>query len=131
MMPSDMDPPSPPPVAKHSFACARCGKAAGLVQLYGPASAGEITRDSFTSRSACRVSPENFERLRTIIVTGDVQALYEYDLEVASFYCPDCPASYCGDHWARWNVFDDEDGFNWHDSVRGRCPLGHQRMLED
>lgn len=128
---SDMDPPSPPLVAKHSFACASCGQAAGLVQLFGPASAGEITRDSFTSRSTYRVSPENFERLRTIINAGDAQALYEYDLEVASFYCPDCPACYCGDHWARWNVFDDEDDFDWHDSVRGRCPTGHQRMLED
>lgn len=131
MSPSDTSSTSSAPIAQHSFACARCGSAAGLVQLYGPASAGEMTRDSFTSNSAYRVGPENFERLRTIINAGDAQALYEYDLEIASFYCPDCPASYCGDHWARWNVFDDEEDFIWHDSVRGRCPLGHQRMLED
>ena len=131
-MPSDITSSSPAPVAQHSFACARCGQAAGLVQLFGPAPAGEVVRESFTSRSTYRVSPENFERLRTIIVTGDAQALYEFDLEIASFYCPGCRACYCGDHWVRWNVFDDdEEGFTWHDSIRGRCPSGHQRMLED
>lgn len=101
------------------------------MQFFGPASAGELVRDSFSSRSTYRVSPENFERLRTIIAAGDVQALYEFDLEIASFYCPNCEACYCGDHWVRWNVFDDEEGFTWHDSIRGRCPQGHQRMLED
>lgn len=131
MMPSDMAHPPPAPVARHSFACASCGQAAGLVQLCGPVSAGEIVRESFTSRSTYRVSPEKFELLHTIIVNGDAQALYEFDLEIASFYCPGCHACYCGEHWVRWNVFDDEDGFDWHDSIRGRCPLGHQRMLED
>jgi hypothetical protein len=28
----------------------------------------------------------------------------------------------------RWSVFDDD---GWHDSIRGRCPHGHERMLED
>lgn len=130
-MPSDVTPPSQAPVARHSFACASCGQTAGLVQLFGSASAGEVVRESFTSRFTQPVTPENFGRLRTSVATGDAQALYEYDLEVACFYCPGCRACYCGDHWARWNVFDDEEGFDWHDSVRGRCPLGHQRMLED
>ena len=119
------------PVAQYSFACATCGQAAGLVQLFSPASAGEMVRESFTSRSTYRVSPENFEPLRTIVIAGDAQSLYEFDLEIASFYCSDCDACYCGEHWARWNVFDDEEGFDWHDSIRGRCPRGHQRMLED
>lgn len=25
----------------------------------------------------------------------------------------------------------DEEMPDWHDSVRGRCPHGHERMLED
>lgn len=130
-MPSRAAPPPPAPVARHSFVCARCDGVAGVVQLFGPASSGELTRDSFTSSSTYVVSPENFERLRAIITAGDAGALYEYDLEAAPFYCPVCRACYCGDHWARWNVFDDEEGFTWHDSIRGRCPLGHGRMLED
>lgn len=119
------------PVAQHSFACGTCGQAAGLVQLFGPTSAGEIVRESFTSRFIHRPNPEAFERLCTSILAGDAQALYEFDLELASFYCPDCHACYCREHWSVWNVFDDEEGFDWHDSIRGRCPLGHQRMLED
>ena len=130
-MPFDMTAPSPTPVAQHSFACASCSQAAALVQLFGTASSGEVVRESFSNRSRYPVGLEYFERVRMIIVNGDAEALYEYDLEIASFYCPDCAASYCIDHWARWNVFDDEDGFDWHDSVRGRCPRGHQRMLED
>ena len=130
-MPSDITSPSPAPVAQHSFACARCGREAGLVQLFGPAPAAEIVRDSFTSHSTFRAGPENFDRLRAAVTAGDAQALYEFDLEAAPFYCPDCRACYCGEHWARWNVFDDEEGFTWHDSIRGRCPHGHERMLED
>ena len=91
----------------------------------------EIIRQSFTSRLTLRVDAAAFEPLREMILAGDVQRLYEFDLEVASFYCPVCRASYCGDHWKRRDVFDEEEGFTWHDSIRGRCPSGHDRMLED
>jgi hypothetical protein len=119
------------PVARYSFTCDRCDQEAGLVKLYGDESAGEIIRDSFTGRLTYRVGAENFERVRAVVLAGDVQALHAFDLEVASFYCPPCRACYCGDHWVHWDVFDDDDGFFWHDSIRGRCPLGHERMLED
>ena len=124
-------PPAPTPVAQHSFACPRCNNEAGRVALFKHDNGGEIIRDSFTSHLTFRVAAENFERIRGIILAGDIRALHEFDLEVASFYCPDCAACYCGDHWVRWNVFDDEEGFDWHDSIRGLCPRGHQRMLED
>lgn len=123
--------PSSTPVAQHSFACASCNNEAGHVALFEHANGGEIIRDSFTSRLTLGVLAEDFERIRSIIFAGDIRALHELNLEVASFYCPDCAACYCRDHWVRWNVFDDEEGFDWHDSIRGRCPQGHQRMLED
>jgi hypothetical protein len=129
-MPTDT-PLAPTPVARRSFACASCGNEAGLVALFERGDGGGITRHSFTSTLTLRVAAEDFERIRGIILAGDVRALHEFDLEVASFYCPDCGSCYCGDHWVRWNVFDDEEGFDWHDSIRGRCPQGHQRMLED
>jgi hypothetical protein len=44
------------------------------------------------------------------------------------FFCPVCDKCYCGTHWKRWDVFDDD---GWHDSIRGACPEGHERMLED
>jgi hypothetical protein len=124
-------PPLSAPVAQHSFACASCNNESGRVALFKHDNGGEIIRDSFTSHLTFRVGAEDFERIRSVILAGDIRALHELDLEVASFYCPDCAACYCGDHWVRWNVFDDEEGFDWHDSIRGRCPQGHQRMLED
>jgi hypothetical protein len=102
-----------------------------VVRLFGPAQRAEITRDSFTSRLTLRVDAGAFARVQRLIETGDVAGLYELDLEVASFYCPACRSSYCGDHWVRRDVFDDDEGFTWHDSIRGRCPRGHERMLED
>lgn len=129
-MPTDM-PPSSTPVAQHSFACASCNNEAGHVALFEHDNGAEIIRDSFTSHLTFRVGAEVFERILSIILAGNIQELHKFDLEIASFYCPDCGACYCGSHWARWNVFDDEEGFTWHDSIRGRCPLGHQRMLED
>ena len=119
------------PLAQHSFVCASCDREAGQVALVEHDNGGEIIRDSFTSPLSLGVGAEDFERICNIILAGDIRALHELNLEVASFYCPDCDACYCGDHWAIWNVFDDEEGFTWHDSIRGRCPLGHQRMLED
>lgn len=119
------------PVALHEFSCASCGKEAGLAQLFGPADSGRIIRRSFTSLFTYPVAADEFERVREIILAGDAARLHEFNLEVASFYCPECRAYYCGEHWAHWDVFDDDDGFFWHDSIRGRCPLGHERMLED
>jgi hypothetical protein len=119
------------PAALHSFACAACGLEAGLVRLFGEAAGGEIIRDSFTSRLTFSVDAGEFARVRELVLAGDALSLYELDAEVASFYCPECRACYCGAHWTHRDVFDDEDGFLWHDSIRGRCPSGHERMLED
>jgi hypothetical protein len=119
------------PIVQHSFACVRCNNEAGRVRLFRHDNDGELIRDSFMSRLTFHVDAEDFERICNIILVGDIQALYEFNLEIASFYCPRCNACYCGDHWVKWDVFDDEEGFTWHDSIRGRCPLGHERMLED
>ena len=126
-MPTDSKSPSTP-VAEHRFGCSRCSESAGVVQLFGAENAAEIVRTSFTSRLTGRVAAASFEQLRRAIIGGDARALYRLDLEFAPFFCPQCNACFCGAHWWRWDVFD-EDG--WHDSIRGTCPEGHERMLED
>jgi len=68
---------------------------------------------------------------RRVISSGKVRAVFEFDLELVPSYCPQCKAIYCSKHWHCWDVFDDDDGSMWHDSIRGRCPHGHERMLED
>jgi len=107
------------------FACSLCDAVAGTVWLEsGP----RVARESFSSRLWLAVKPSRLPALRAALRDRDVRALFAIDLEIAPFWCPECEASYCGAHWVRWSVFDDD---GWHDSIRGRCPQGHERMLED
>ena len=97
--------------------CGLCGKEAGTLTCAD----GELRRVSFTSVLTQRETPG----VRAVI--GSARALYELDFELAPFYCPPCDRSYCGDHWNATDSF--EDGV--HDSIRGTCPEGHERLLED
>ncbi|MFN2510602.1 MAG: hypothetical protein ABR568_04070 [Pyrinomonadaceae bacterium] len=118
------------PVAEARFECSACNNEAGHIQLLrGPTSA-ELRRMSFTSAFSSVVSHEHFDTLRMAIADRDVRALHSLDLEYTPFFCPRCDAIYCGDHWETWDVFAEDDP-HWHDSIRGRCPNGHERMLED
>ncbi|MDQ3821347.1 MAG: hypothetical protein M3362_27210 [Acidobacteriota bacterium] len=118
-------------IAEHRFDCTICGRETGVVRLFGTPADARIIRSSFMSDLTYRIEADAFERVRAIIEAGDVRAIYDFNLEIASFFCPTCNLCYCGEHWVHWDVFDDEDGFFWHDSIRGRCPRGHERMLED
>jgi hypothetical protein len=52
----------------------------------------------------------------------------EWDLAV--FCCRGCDVNYCRSCWTTWVEFaDDYPGF--YDSTRGRCPRGHEQMLDD
>ena len=117
-------------VVEARFLCAVCGKEAGQVALYRDSARTEIRRRSFTSELTLTITALNFKRIERAISAGDVLAVHAMDPEIASFYCPVCHAIYCEDHWTTWDVFD-EDEPSWHDSIRGRCPQGHERMLED
>jgi hypothetical protein len=70
------------------------------------------------------------EPIEAALAARDVPALFRLEPELTPFYCPTCDVSYCSDHWDWWDVWDDEWS-SWRDSVRGRCPHGHERMLED
>jgi hypothetical protein len=115
-------------VAERSFPCALCEAQAGAVSLFGPADAALLCRDSFLGRMESRISARAFAAARRAIASGNIKALHRVDRETASFYCPDCHACYCGNHWDWWSVFEDD---GWHDSERGRCPRGHERLLQD
>jgi hypothetical protein len=110
------------------FDCVLCGQQAGTIRVGRRHGEPWVYRESFTSGMECSVSQDAAARLRSALAVADARAVYEIDVELAPFYCPSCSTSYCGEHWRRWDVFDDD---GWHDSVRGRCPQGHERMLED
>jgi hypothetical protein len=94
-----------------------CGQEAGRLKIEGE----ELRRSAFTST----LTQHATDAVREAI--ADAAALHALDPELAPFYCPECARSYCGAHWRREDVF--EDGL--HDAIRGRCPEGHERMLED
>ena len=109
-----------------SFACSLCGATAGSVRLKGAGA----ERESFTSTMWLRLEPAQRRALRAAMRSADARALFTVHLELAPFYCPQCDAVYCGEHWRRWDVFADDDPA-WHEEIRGCCPQGHERMLED
>ena len=98
--------------------CSACGAVAA--RLF--AEDGRLTRAAFTGVLTQALSPEAERALH------HPRALHGLDPELAPHFCPVCDATYCGTHWERWDVFD-EQGF--HDCIRGRCPHGHERLLED
>ena len=57
----------------------------------------------------------------------DPLVVRRFDWELASFCCCTCQLNYCSKCWSTWVEFD--DGF--FDCMRGRCPRGHEQMLDD
>lgn len=110
-------------MADHTFVCRACSKSAGKVQvrpgeilIWGPLSLGAA------------INAGDEERLLAAVAAGDARALYAVNPEFAPFFCPRCNSCYCADHWEQQDDFE-EDG--WFDCVRGTCPRGHKRMLQD
>ena len=115
-------------LAEAKFYCAVCGKEAGHILILQTPRGTELLRRSFTSAMTQKgVIPET---LYTAIMGQNAKELYALDFELAPFYCPKCDACYCKDHWVRWDEFDESFPL-FHDSIQGRCPKGHIRMLED
>jgi hypothetical protein len=112
----------------NTFHCAECGAVAGTVRLATSWLGLCLEVSSFTSELKAPVSQLAVSVDDLVAAMSSAKTLYECDLEFAPFFCPQCDRCYCGSHWRRRDVFD-EDG--WHDSIRGVCPQGHERMLED
>jgi hypothetical protein len=94
------------------FLCALCDhRRAGDIALMENADPPRIriealAGNTWSDRPATR---EEVARLRPVL--DDPAALHAIDPSLAPAYCPDCPASYCGEHW-----------------TGGRCPLGHTKV---
>jgi hypothetical protein len=115
-------------VAEVVFNCSLCNEEAGRIQLFGTSDSNTVRRTSFMGILQVSESPEGFVKLRKAIEERDLWMIHAIDFELVPFLCIDCKVVYCGKHWHVWNARDDD---GWVDSVRGRCPRGHERMLED
>lgn len=118
------------PLVRATFACSVCGNEAGVVLVRRDGEQHEARRESWPGVLILPRTAEELAPLRVALESADVRQVFAFDLELAPFYCPACDAVYCSDHWDWWDVWDDELS-GWRDSVRGRCPQGHERMLED
>jgi hypothetical protein len=107
-----------------------CGNEAGVLRIHREPGGVEVRRESWPGERIQPVSGTTLAELETAIAARDVPALFALEPELTPFWCPSCGASYCSEHWEWWDVWD-EDWPSWRDSVRGRCPQGHERMLED
>lgn len=103
----------------------------GKVLLYKDADgSGKLIRKSFTGELTLSIPQEDIEELEILIREKDAMLLHEYDCEITPFYCPECGRNYSKSEWLSYDDFDDDHPI-WHDSIRGICPAGHERMLED
>lgn len=130
------------------FSCGVCGELAGRAWLATPGDAvsgtsgsalqalleldvlerpenqGALVVDTFFGVTTQPVSSERIEWVVHAIADTDDAALYRMGYAYAPFHCPDCPASYCGEHWS-WREFDDEPL----SGIEGNCPFGHFHVL--
>lgn len=118
-------------LAEASVPCFLCAETAGVVAVHRSGPAFQVVRRSFTGKLTRPVKADLAHRVTDALAGGaPAERLFILDAEFAPFYCPQCRTSFCGLHWAV-DVVHDDDFENWVDSLRGRCPFDHERMLED
>jgi hypothetical protein len=156
----DQGPPLPPVVGSSdlweptagTFTCDRCGGEACTLTLLPPfardpqaplpGTAGALPGDGTIFGEAVRLSIDgpvktthtfvpgiqvDVAAVEAAIRTPDPAALFAIDREYAPFWCRQCEKSYCRDCWLVWIDYD--EGF--YDCTRGRCPEGHERIMDD
>ncbi|WP_139829823.1 hypothetical protein [Mycobacterium gastri] len=97
---------------------------AELDALVRPQEQARVVVQTFFGVASQPVSADRVDVVAQAIADTDASALYRIGYSYAPFHCPDCAASYCGDHWD-WREFDD-DPFS---GIEGDCPRGHFHVL--
>ena len=126
-----------------SFRCAVCGEMAAVVKAVPAGSTADmgpplgrqsqdrdgIVVDYFGGTAWKAAEAPSYQAVREILSgqAPDPAALRRIDPELAPFYCPDCAQNYCRAD-CRTRVLVD-DGF--YDRTMGRCPNGHEHMIDD
>lgn len=109
------------------FRCETCSEVAGTVLLPNP---DGITITGFIGECHLTIDPASASAIKEALEQRDAAALYSMSYEWAPFYCPDCEAIYCVQHWITEIRFDEDDP-GWYDATYGTCPNGHRHLLDD
>lgn len=120
-------------VAHYQINCAVCGKTAGEFEVGQPRWEKQemLLYKGITSSHAfdLALAPELFQYLSK----SDLRSLHRQLKKFKStedgldVYCPDCDKAYCRTHYQVREEWD--QGF--YDCSYGRCPKGHERMIDD
>ncbi len=111
------------------FHCAVCGALAATLTLDAE---GMYEHVHFMGQITERTDGPERDALADGITRKDVAAIYAANALWAPFYCPECKAVYCGEHWRVEMTFEDDDGLpGWYDCAHGTCPQGHRRLVDD
>lgn len=123
-----------------SFRCSVCGGVAARVCFVPEGVEHPLARmlSAASDRLVLGDSSSRFEEpvvegaagVRAALVPPDPERLYQLNPLWAPFYCPSCGKSYCDNHWTKRTVFDD-DSPGYYDCTYGRCPQGHERIIDD
>ena len=119
------------------FTCEECGRAAGSLELIEPTDEprhpGDLGHDHWRLDVQGPVPTthwilRNADELRHALADGSVEELAAINPEYVNFWCRECRAVYCTDHWQPIKPTRDE-GF--YDLTYGTCPQGHRVVLDD
>ena len=118
--------------SKTGFRCLECGCIAGSVTLLDDL---HLELDGFLGTVRQVISIQSRDRLIEALAMEEAdacRALYALDALWAPWYCPECDATYCRQHWVIQLTFEDDEGFpGWYDCAHGTCPRGHRRLIDD
>jgi hypothetical protein len=126
-----------------SFRCTACGELAAVVKVV-PAGhpptwdrplgrqcqdQDGIVVDYFGGPAWRFAEAPVYQAVREILSgqTPDPAALRWIGWQLAPFYCPDCAQNYCRADWHACVA----SGQGFYGRTMGRCPRGHQHMIDD
>lgn len=111
------------------FVCAGCGAVAATLSVHG---AGHTIYDGPSYRLKFLGDDTGIVSAAVVELLSGRDEVDPLDIarvpgELAAFCCGACELNYCATCWSTWMEFD--EGF--YDCTRGRCPSGHEQLLDD
>ena len=109
------------------FYCAVCNQQAAVLTLHED---GRLIHHGLMAEVTEVVPPAMRMAALYALEQAGPDAIYAVNKLWAAFYCPQCDAVYCKEHWQIELKYDDADP-SWYDCAFGVCPHGHRRLIDD